>query len=69
MSNQELYRVVAVRADGSRLLISSNETLEAAKRKVSLLRHGAGYMEIKILSESTGTDLPPKNLWQSPKDE
>jgi hypothetical protein len=68
MPTQELYRVVAVRADGSRLLISSNETMEAAKRKVSLLRHGVGYIEIKILSESTGTDLPPK-LWQSPKDD
>jgi hypothetical protein len=68
MSTQELYRVVAVRTDGSRLLISRNETLEAAKSKASLLRRGAGYMEIKVLSESTGTDLPAK-LWQSPKDD
>jgi hypothetical protein len=66
MSTPERYRVVAVRTDGSRLLISRNETLEAAKLKVNLLRHGAGYMEIKVLSESTGTDLPAKQ-WQSPK--
>jgi hypothetical protein len=68
MTPQALYRVVAVRADGSRLLISSNVKLDAAERTASLLRHGAGYKEIKILSESTGTDLPLK-LWQSPKDD
>jgi hypothetical protein len=68
MTMPATYRVVAVRADGSRLVISSNVALEAAESVVDRLRHAAGFREIKILSDATGADLPPKQ-WQSPKGE
>jgi hypothetical protein len=68
MTMPATYRVIAVRADGSRLAISSNVALEADELTVSRLRHAAGFRELKILSDATGADLPPKQ-WQSPKGE
>lgn len=54
MEAKQTCRVVAVRTDGSRLVLSRNNAPEVAEKIVGLVKHGTSYSEVRIEPEADG---------------
>lgn len=54
MNSQDICRVVAVRKDGTRVVLSRHHAPDIAQKVLGLVKHGTSYLEVRIESDTDG---------------
>jgi hypothetical protein len=66
MPNAKKYRVIAIRADGTQVVVSYGNDLDLARQIVNLLGPGSQYRQVFIEPEDDTEALPPGGAGHSP---